>query len=97
MDSYRSCGGRACRLQAISLKVEEGLMPAEFRQFLGIALGSNFEVQDAAYRCEETRAWDPWQRLTRLRALGEEVSKMLSSFIQKLGSKASRAKLRAES
>jgi four helix bundle protein len=67
----------------------------EFRQFLGIALGSIFAVKTqliVAKRLQmgNTGAIDEV-------ALSEEVSKMLTSFIQKLSSKRNSLPLKAES
>jgi four helix bundle protein len=58
----------------------------EFRQFLGVALGSIFEIKTqliVARRLEMGRA----VAIDEAAALSEEVSKMLTSFIQTLGSK----------
>ena len=83
---------------SVASNIAEGrgrLNAAEFRQFLGIALGSTFEVKTqltGAKRLDMGSA----AAIDEAAALGEEVSKMLTSFIQKLGSKAT-SKLRAES
>jgi four helix bundle protein len=63
---------------SVASNIAEGrgrLNAAEFRQFLGIALGSTFEIKTT---------------IDEATALSEEVSKMLTSFIQKLSSKARR-------
>jgi len=84
---------------SIASNIAEGrgrLNSAEFRQFLGIALGSTFEVKTqliVARRLE----MGPAKAIDEAAALSEEVSKMLTSFIEKLGSKAKRGSLRAES
>ena len=83
---------------SVASNIAEGrgrLNAAEFRQFLGIALGSTFEVKT---QLVVARRLDMGSSVAidEAAALGEEVSKMLTSFIQKLGSKAT-SKLRAES
>jgi four helix bundle protein len=83
---------------SVASNIAEGrgrLNPAEFRQFLGVALGSTFEIKTqliVARRMEMGRAI----AIDEAAALSEEVSKMLTSFIQKLSSKAN-VKLRTES
>ena len=71
---------------SVASNVAEGrgrLNPAEFRQFLGIAQGSIFELKTqllVARRLEMA----PAEALDEADALSEEVSKMLRAFIQKL-------------
>ncbi len=75
---------------SVASNIAEGrgrLNPAEFRQFLGVALGSIFEVKTqliVAKRLEMGRAI----AIDEAAALNEEVPKMLTSFIQKLSSQA---------
>src|SRR6185437_5028601 len=61
--------------------------PAEFRQFLGIALGSTFEVQTQLLVARKLQMGNE-KAIDEAAALGNEVSKMLTAFINKLGSKA---------
>jgi four helix bundle protein len=83
---------------SVASNIAEGrgrLNAAEFRQFLGVALGSTFEIKTqliVAKRLEMGRAI----AIDEAAALSEEVSKMLTSFIKKLSSKAN-LNLRAES
>jgi len=61
------------------------LSEREFRQFLGVALGSIFEVKTqlvVARRLEMAKE----ERINEAATLSEEVSKMLTSLINKLGS-----------
>jgi four helix bundle protein len=77
---------------SVASNIAEGrgrLNPAEFRQFLGVALGSIFEIKTqlvVAGRLEmgNRTAIDEAARLSA------EVSKMLTSFIRKLSPKAAR-------
>jgi len=62
------------------------LNPGEFRQFLGIALGSTFEVQTQLVVARKLAIGNE-NAIIEAAALGDEVSKMLTSLIQKLGSK----------
>jgi four helix bundle protein len=74
---------------SVASNIAEGrgrLNPKEFRQFLGIALGSTFEIKTqliVARRLEMGQA----AGIDEATALSEEVSKMLTSFIQTLSSK----------
>jgi len=71
----------------VASNIAEGsgrLNPAEFRQFLGVALGSVFELKTqliVAKRLELGSERD----IDEAAALSEEVSKMLTSLIHKLG------------
>jgi four helix bundle protein len=77
---------------SVASNIAEGrgrLNTAEFRQFLGIALGSTFEIKTqliVAKRLDMGSA----ATIDEATALSEGVSKMLTSFIQKLSSKARR-------
>jgi four helix bundle protein len=81
---------------SVASNIAEGrgrINSAEFRQFLGIALGSVFELKTqlvVARRLE----FGSEQLINEAAGLSEEVSKMLTSLTQKLGQ---RQKLRAES
>jgi four helix bundle protein len=75
---------------SVASNIAEGrgrLNPAEFRQFLGIALGSTFEVQTQLLVARRLKM-EGEMALDEASALGDEVSKMLTSLIQTLGSKA---------
>jgi four helix bundle protein len=77
---------------SIASNIAEGrgrLNAAEFRQFLGIALGSTFEIKTQLILTRRL-GMGSVAAIDEAAALGEEVSKMLTSFIQKLGSKARR-------
>jgi four helix bundle protein len=71
---------------SVASNIAEGrgrLNPGEFRQFLGMAQGSLFELKTQlliARRLEITRS----EALDEADSLSGEVSKMLASFIQKL-------------
>ena len=56
----------------------------EFRQFLGMALGSTFELKTQLVVAKELEMGDP-AALAKTQSLAEEVSKMLSAFIQTVG------------
>jgi four helix bundle protein len=74
---------------SVASNIAEGrgrLNPGEFRQFLGVALGSVFEVKTqliVARRLEMTKP----TAIDEAASLSEEVSKMLTSFIQTLSSR----------
>lgn len=70
------------------------LNPAEFRQFLGLAQGSVFELKTQLLVARELKFGDT-KALEESQALSEEVSKMLTSFIEKLNR--ATKKLKAES
>ena len=75
---------------SVASNIAEGrgrLNPAEFRQFLGLALGSIFEVKTqliVAKRLEMASGL----AIDEAMKLSEEVSKMLTSLIHKLSLKA---------
>jgi len=77
---------------SVASNIAEGrgrLNHAEFRQFLGIALGSTFEIQTqliVANRLEMANEG----AIKEATALSNEVSKMLTAFIHKLSSKQER-------
>jgi four helix bundle protein len=74
---------------SVASNIAEGrgrLNPGEFRQFLGIALGSTFEIQTQLLVARKM-AMGSEQAINEAAALSDEVSKMLTSFIQTLGSK----------
>ena len=84
---------------SVASNIAEGrgrLNPAEFRQFLGIALGSTFEVQTQLVVARRLNLGSE-KAIDEAAALGNQVSKMLTSFIQKLGSKSKSQELIAKS
>jgi len=84
---------------SVASNIAEGrgrLNLAEFRQFLGIALGSTFEVQTQLIVARRLDLGNE-KTLDEAAALGNEVSKMLTSFIQKLGSRSRSQELMAKS
>jgi four helix bundle protein len=84
---------------SVASNIAEGrgrLNPAEFRQFLGIALGSTFEVQTQLIVARRLNLGNE-EAIDEAAALGNQVSKMLTSFIQKLGSRSRSRELIAKS
>jgi four helix bundle protein len=84
---------------SVASNIAEGrgrLNPAEFRQFLGIALGSTFEVQTQLVVARRLNLGNE-KAIDEATALGNQVSKMLTSLIQKLGSKSRSQELIAKS
>lgn len=74
---------------SVASNIAEGrgrLNHAEFRQFLGVALGSTFEVQTQLVVAGRLKMGSE-ATIKEATALSNEVSKMLTAFIQKLGSK----------
>jgi four helix bundle protein len=61
------------------------ITPGEFRQFLGIAQGSTYELQTQLLVARKLGMVDK-EALEEAELLSNEVSKMLGSFIQTLGS-----------
>ncbi len=85
---------------SIASNVAEGrgrLNPAEFRQFLGLAQGSAYELQTQLMVAKHLGIGQG-DALTQAQSLSNEVSKMLGSFIETLSVpiKASRAKQKLE-
>jgi four helix bundle protein len=84
---------------SVASNIAEGrgrLNPAEFRHFLGIALGSTFEVQTQLIVARRLNFGNE-KTIDEAAALGNQVSKMLTSFIQKLGSRSRSQELIAKS
>ena len=82
---------------SVASNIAEGrgrLNPAEFRQFLGIAQGSIFELKTQLVVARQLEMGEG-KALDQAESLSEEVSKMLGSFIEKLSP--ATKKLRAES
>jgi four helix bundle protein len=74
---------------SVASNIAEGrgrLNPAEFRQFLGIALGSTFEIKTQLLVARRLEMGTE-RAICEAAALSDQVSKMLTSFIQTLGSK----------
>lgn len=63
----------------------------EFRQFLGVAQGSNYEVQTQILVAKKLKMGEPKQ-LNQAEKLSVEVGKMLSAFIASLEPKKLRAR-----
>ena len=75
---------------SVASNIAEGrgrLNQGEFRQFLGVALGSVFEVKTQLLVARRLEMGSQAQ-IDEAAALGEEVSKMLTSLINKLGIRA---------
>lgn len=73
---------------SVASNIAEGrgrLNQREFRQFLGVALGSIFEVKTQLVVARRLEMGDE-AAIDTAAALSEEVSKMLTSLINKLGS-----------
>jgi four helix bundle protein len=84
---------------SVASNIAEGrgrLNTAEFRQFLGLAQGSIYELQTQLIVAKSLALGDE-DALTQAESLSNEVSKMLTSFIQKLNAGISRKKLVARS
>jgi four helix bundle protein len=82
---------------SVASNIAEGrgrLNPAEFRQFLGLAQGSTFELKTQLFVARRLDMGEA-KTLNEAESLAEEVSKMLGSFIEKLRPAA--RKLKAES
>lgn len=74
---------------SVASNIAEGrgrLNAAEFRQFLGVALGSVFEIKTQLIVAKRLGMGSS-EAIDEAMAFSEEVSKMLTSFIQTLGSK----------
>ena len=75
---------------SVASNIAEGrgrLNSAEFRQFLGVALGSVFELKTQFVVAKRLKLGSE-RTIDEAAALSEEVSKMLTSLIQKLSPKA---------
>lgn len=84
---------------SVASNIAEGrgrLNVAEFRQFLGLAQGSIYELQTQLIVAKALVLGDE-AALTQADSLSNEVSKMLTSFIQKLNAGIGRKKLVARS
>jgi four helix bundle protein len=71
---------------SVSSNIAEGrgrLNPAEFRQFLGFVQGSVFELKTHLLVARRLGMGEV-EALKEAETLGEEASKMLGSFIEKL-------------
>jgi four helix bundle protein len=74
---------------SVASNIAEGrgrLNPAEFRQFLGIALGSAFEIQTQLLVARRLGMGNA-ETIHEAAALSDEITKMLTAFIHKLSSK----------
>ena|ERR1035437_5227411 len=75
---------------SVASNIAEGrgrLHSAEFKQFLGIALGSAFEIQTQLIVARKLEMGNE-KAINEAVALCDEISKMLTAFIQQLSSKA---------
>jgi len=72
------------------------LNPCVFLQFLCVSLVSTFEVQTQLFVARRLNMGSE-KAINEAAALGDQVSKMLTSFIQKLGSKSRSQELIAKS
>jgi four helix bundle protein len=74
---------------SVASNIAEGrgrMTDGEFRQFLGIAQGSTYEVQTQLLVARQLKIGDE-DMLRKAEALCVETSKMLGAFIQSLGAK----------
>jgi four helix bundle protein len=74
---------------SVASNIAEGrgrMTAGEFRQFLGIAQGSTYEVQTQLLMARRLKIGKE-EALNRAEALCIETSKMLGSFIQSLGAR----------
>ncbi len=84
---------------SVASNIAEGrgrLGPAEFRQFLGLAHGSTCEVRTQLVIAKRLGMGEP-SALEQAEFLAEEISKMLTSFIQTIREGAARERLTAKS
>jgi four helix bundle protein len=82
---------------SVASNIAEGrgrITPGEFRQFLGLAQGSTFELKTQLLVAKKLEMGEE-KTLNEAASLAEEVSKMLGSFIEKL--RPATKKLKAES
>ncbi len=81
---------------SVASNIAEGrgrITSGEFRQFLGLAQGSTYEVQTQLLVARKLGMADN-KALDEAESLSDEVSKMLGSFIQTLGTSPKAAKER---
>ena len=74
---------------SVASNIAEGrgrISQGEFRQFLGLAQGSNYEVQTQLLVAKRLKMGEP-EMLIKAENLSVEVSKMLSAFIASLEAK----------
>lgn len=79
---------------SVASNIAEGrgrISQGEFRQFLGVAQGSNYEVQTQILVAKKLNMGEPKQ-LNQAEKLSVEVGKMLSAFIASLEPKKLRAR-----
>ena len=84
---------------SIASNIAEGrgrLNPGEFRQFLGVAQGSTYELQTQLLVARRLGLGSE-EFLASVESLSNEVSKMLGAFIQTLSSKGKNERLAARS
>ncbi|GGH05369.1 four helix bundle protein [Silvibacterium dinghuense] len=71
---------------SVASNIAEGrgrISQGEFRQFLGVAQGSNYEVQTQLIVARQLQMGEP-EMLSRAENLSVEIAKMLSAFIASL-------------
>jgi four helix bundle protein len=96
---YGLCSQMRRASVSVASNIAEGrgrLNVAEFRQFLGLAQGSIYELQTQLIVAKALVLGDE-AALTQADSLSNEVSKMLTSFIQRLNAGIGRKKLVARS
>jgi four helix bundle protein len=74
---------------SVASNIAEGrgrITDGEFRQFLGLAQGSNFEIQTQILVARRLEMGQP-ELLSEAQSLSIEVGRMLSSLIASLGAK----------
>ena len=74
---------------SVASNIAEGrgrISQGEFRQFLGLAQGSNYEVQTQLLVAKHLKMGEP-EQLNNAEKLSVEVGKMLSAFIASLEAK----------
>ena len=84
---------------SVASNIAEGrgrLNPAEFRQFLGLAQGSIFELKTQLIVARKLELASTIS-LDQAESLSEEVSKMLAALIQRISIPVKRQKLKADS
>jgi four helix bundle protein len=96
---YGLCSQMRRASVSVASNIAEGrgrLNVGEFRQFLGLAQGSVYELQTQLIVAKALALGDE-AALTQADSLSNEVSKMLTSFIQRLNAGIGRKKLVARS
>ena len=98
-EQYGLCSQMRRASVSVASNIAEGrgrLNAAEFRQFLGLAQGSIYELQTQLIVARSLGLGES-PAMDQAQSLSNEVSKMLTSFIQKLTAGISKKKLVARS